>query len=326
MDDLELLSRLRPEAEDPDPVVLARHRVALRNHASEPGARAVMRAVARRWSMPRMAVGAAAVAGITAVGLVVGLSGGHEGSDVPGALASSGSAAPAVPQAKAAVVLLANAADAVADTPAGTGDWAYTGSVSVLNDIGGVHTLRMQIWEKTDGTDALIRADRDGTVEETRTGDNTDLFPPSLDHPTYRYLATLPTDPTALREEIYRQAQNEISEMEPTGQQGYTVDQWAFQLIGRLVRSAAPPELKAALYRVAATIPDVEYVDDVTDAAGRHGIGVAHTVNSSGDRAILIFDPTTYQVMGTVVETHEGMTDSEAVLASGLVAQAGQTP
>jgi hypothetical protein len=318
MDDLELLSRLRPKAEDPDPVALAKHRIALLNHATDPGARVV----ARRWSTPRMAIGAAAVAGVTTVGLVVGLSGGHESLPPgPGATASSGSASPRT----AAVELLANAADAAANTPAGTGDWAYTSTVIVLDDIGN-HTIRTQIWEKTDGTDALIREDRDGTVEERRTGDDTDMLPPSPQNPTYSYLATLPTDPTALRNEIYTQAQNEVREMGPAGQQLYTVDQLAFQLIGHLVRIAAPPALKAALYHVAATIPDVEYVDDTTDAAGRHGIGVAHSVNNDGDRTVLIFDRTTYQVMGATVEVHDGSTQAEAVLATGLVESAGHTP
>ncbi|HEX6353034.1 CU044_5270 family protein [Actinophytocola sp.] len=319
MDDLELLSRLRPETEDPDPLTLTRHRIALMNRATDPGARAVA------WRWPRMAGGAAVVAGITAVGLVVGLSGGHEVSPGPGAVASSGSAPPAASPTRAAVVLLANAADAAADAPAGTGDWAYTSSVIVMNGTG-TNTLRLQVWEKTDGTDSLIREDRDGKVEEFRTGDSSGMFPLSLRHPTYGYLATLPTDPTALRDEIYRQAQNEIGETEPTGQQLYTVDQWAFLLIGELVRRAAPPALKAALYRVAATIPDVEYVDDTTDAAGRHGIGVAHSVNNGGDRTILIFDRTTYQVMGMATEAHDGGTGSEAVLATGLVENAGQTP
>jgi hypothetical protein len=316
MDDLELLSRLRPADEDPDPVVLAKHRIALLNRATDPGARVVV----RRWSMPRVASGAAVVAGITAVGLVVGLSGGHEPLPPgPGAMTSS------APKETAAVVLLANAATAAANTPAGTGEWAYTSTVTILNDTthDTTHTLRMQVWEKTDGTDGLVREDRDGKFEEIRTGNTSDLFPPSLRHPTYRYLATLPTDPTALRDEIYTQAQNEMA---PSGQQLYTLDQWAFLLIAELVRHAAPPELKAALYRVAATVPDVEYVDDVTDAAGRHGIGVAHTVNNAGDRSILIFDRTTYQVMGSTTETHDGMTGSQAVLATGLVANAGQTP
>jgi hypothetical protein len=325
MDDLELLFRLRPEAEDPDPVALAKHRIALLNRAINPGARKA----ARRGSMPRLAIGAV-VAGITAVGLVVGLSGGHEVPDVslptgPGAMASSGSAPPAAAPATAAVVLLANAANAAANTPAGKGDWAYTSSVSVYNDAG-IRTIRRQTWEKIDGTDGLIREDRDGKVNEMRTGDNSDKFPPSLRHPTYRYLATLPTDPTALRNEIYAQAQNEVDDSGPNGQKLYTVDQWAFQMIGELVQSAAPPALKAALYRVAATVPGVEYVNDTTDAAGRHGIGVAHSVNNGGDRTILIFDRTTYQVMGRAGEVHDGRTDSEAVLATGLVEKAGQTP
>lgn len=313
MDDLELLSRLRPADEDPDPVALAKHRIALLNQAAGP------RTVARRWSMPRLAIGGAVLAGITAVGLVVGLPDGREAPG-PGATAHRDG-----PPATDAVVLLANAANAAANTPAGKGDWTYTSTVNVGYDAG-LHTYRTQTWEKVDGTDALIREDRDGKVTEMRTGDNSDMFPPSLRHPTYRYLATLPTDPTALRNEIYAQAQVEVDDSGPNGRQLYTVDQWAFQLIGALVQSAAPPALKAALYRVAATVPGVEYVNDTTDAAGRHGIGVAHSVNNSGDRTTLIFDRTTYQVMGRAGEVHDGRTDSEAVLATGLVAKAGQTP
>jgi hypothetical protein len=321
MDDLDLLSRLRPSDENPDPVALAKHRIALLNHAANPGARIAT----RRWAMPRLAIGAAVLAVITAVGLVIALPGGHQapsGAFPPG----PGSAAhPGGSPATAAVVLLANAANAAANTPAGKGDWTYTSTVTVLHDVR-IHTLRMQVWEKIDGTDGLIREDRDGKVTEFRTGDIGGMSPPSLGHPTYRYLASLPTDPTALRKLIYAEAQKEVDRFGPNGRQLYTVDQWAFQLIGGLVQSAAPPALKAALYRVAATVPGVEYVNDTTDAAGRHGIGVAHTVNVDGDRTTLIFDRTTYQVMGRAVEVHDGRTDSGAVLATGLVEKAGQTP
>ncbi|MCE7010804.1 CU044_5270 family protein [Kibdelosporangium philippinense] len=297
MDDLELLARLRPQVDDPDPAVLAKHRRTMLNGASKP--------VRRRWSMP-LAIGAAAAAGIVAVGLVVGLP-----NEVPDASPSS---------TPPAVTLLANAADAAAKTPAGQGNWAYTSTVTVFNDAG-LRTNRTQTWEKVDGTDALIRTNRDGKFDETRTGDNSDIFTPSLRHPTYRFLATLPTDPTALRDAIYAHARQEVGNSKQ-----YTVDQWAFQMIGNLVQSAAPPALKAALYRVAATVPGVESVDNVTDAAGRQGIGVAHTVNNAGDRTILIFDRTTYQVMGRAGQVSDGRTDSVAVLATGLVAEAGQTP
>ena len=146
MDDLELLSRLRPESAAPDPAVLAKHRIALLNRATNPGARIAV----RRWSMPRLAIGAAVVAGITAAGLVIGLSGGHE---VPDAALPPGPGAGSAPPATAAVVLLANAADAAANTPAGKGNWAYTSTVSVFNDAG-VRTVRRQVWAKTDGANS----------------------------------------------------------------------------------------------------------------------------------------------------------------------------
>jgi hypothetical protein len=318
MDELDLLSRLRPSDENPDPVALAKHRIALLNHAANPGARSAT----RRWAMPRLAIGAAVLAVITAVGLVIALPGGHQ---APSGAFPPGTAAH--PDGPPAIVLLANAADAAANTPAGKGDWAYTSTVNVFHDVR-THTLRMQSWEKIDGSDGLIREDRDGQVTEIRPANINRLSPPSLRNPTYRYLATLPTDPTALRKLIYTEAQNELDEMGKTGpnaRQLYTVDQWAFQLIARLV-GGAPPALKAALYRVVATVPDVAYVNDTTDAAGRHGIGVAHSENNSGDRGILIFDRTTYQFMGRATDVHDGRTDSEAVLATALVEKAGQTP
>ncbi|HTI22269.1 MAG TPA: CU044_5270 family protein [Kutzneria sp.] len=313
MDELDLLSRLRPSDENPDPVALAKHRIALLNHAANPGARIAT----RRWAMPRLAIGAAVLAVITAVGLVIALPGGHQ--------APSGAFPPGPGTAPAAVVLLANAADAAANTPAGKGDWTYISTITVAYD-DRTHTFRTQAWRRIDGGDSLIRDERDGKVTEFKNADISGMSPPSLRNPTYRYLTTLPTDPTALRKLIYAEAQNELGdEKGPNARQLYTVDQWAFQLIGRLV-GGAPPTLKAALYRVAATVPGVVSVNDTTDAAGRHGIGVAHSDNNGGDRTTLIFDRTTYQFMGSASEIHDGRTAAEAVLATGLVEKAGQTP
>lgn len=295
MDELDLLSRLRPSDENPDPVALAKHRIALLNHAANPAARIAT----RRRAMPRLAIGATVLAVITAVGLVFALPGGHQ---------SPTGASPPGP-----------------GTAAGKGDWTYISTVNVGRDTH-VQTFRMQVWTRVDGTDTLVRDERDGKVTEYRPGKIDAKSPPSLRNPTYRYLATLPTDPTALRKLIYADAQSEFDGEGPNGQRLYSVDQLAFALIGRLVEYTAPPAFNAALYQVATTVPGVEYVNDTTDAAGRHGIGVAHTVNVDGDPTTLIFDRTTHQFMGSAIDIHDGRTSSTAVLASGLVDKAGQTP
>ncbi|MER7078227.1 hypothetical protein SAMN02982929_00038 [Saccharopolyspora kobensis] len=307
MDELDLLSRLRPDTPEPDPAVLAGHRTALLNGAG------VRR---RRWPVPRLAVGVAALALIGVVTAVVVL-------PVPGT-PTAPPPAPVAPAFSSPGVVLANAANAVASTPAGRGDWTYLSTVIVLEDAGR-HVIRTETWQKVDGTEALVRTDRNGVVDEIKPT-TLDLGPPSLYNPTYQYLTTLPTDPTALRAEIYAQVQAHFDRSGPGAAQLYTVDQLVFQMISGLVSGAAPPELKAALYRVAATIPDVEFVDDVTDAVGRNGIGVARTVNNAGDRTVLMFDRSTFQVLGVLGVVHDGRTDADAVLSSGLVADVGQRP
>jgi hypothetical protein len=82
-----------------------------------------------------------------------------------------------------------------------------------------------------------------------------------------------------------------------------------FVLVGDDLReTAASPAQRAALYEVAARIPGVELVGRVTDSAGRPGIAVAMTDTSSRSRQVLIFDPTTSQLLAeeqTVVAGNE---------------------
>lgn len=270
------------------------------------------RSYARRVAARRVGVAGGPLAAAAAIAVVVSVSG------------------PGAPPASAATVLN-NAANAATTVPAGHGQWAYTSTLTITNDAG-THINRTQTWLKVDGTDGLIRLDRDGRTEEHRSKTSA-LFAgerPSLYNPTYNYLASLPTDPAKLRAEIYAQATDNLattlSHANPSARTLYTVDQWAFQRIASLAEGAAPPALKAALYRVAATVPDIELVQDVADSSGRHGIGIAHTVNNAGDKITLIFDRNTYQILGRGGTVHDGRTEGDAILATGLVEQPGQTP
>jgi hypothetical protein len=71
-------------------------------------------------------------------------------------------------------------------------------------------------------------------------------------------------------------------------------------LVGDLLHeTVAPPEFRAALFRVAARIPGVELVGKVTDPAGRPGLAVARTSADSGylKRDEMIFDPHTSELL-----------------------------
>jgi hypothetical protein len=141
--------------------------------------------------------------------------------------------------------------------------------------------------------------------------------------PTYRQLASLPTDPDALLSKIYDLTQG----------RGDGSDAEAFTYIGDLLReSIAPPDVTAALYRAAAKIPGVIVVPDAVDAAGRHGFGVAHV--SQGERSEWIFDSRTMQYLGEreyLVEDTPGgkagmLTGTTAVITRGVVDKAGSLP
>jgi hypothetical protein len=63
-----------------------------------------------------------------------------------------------------------------------------------------------------------------------------------------------------------------------------------FFRVGSFLReSDASPQLRAAIYRAAATIPGVRLLGSATDRLGRHGIGMALT--SDGSTSELIFNP-----------------------------------
>jgi hypothetical protein len=100
-------------------------------------------------------------------------------------------------------------------------------------------------------------------------------------------VSALPTDPQEL--------QALIEEREIVG--GPPGDWETFRIVGDLLREThAPPALRAALYQVAANLPEVEYLGRMKDAAGRPGLAVAST--HDGFRREMIFDPETAELLG----------------------------
>jgi hypothetical protein len=112
---------------------------------------------------------------------------------------------------------------------------------------------------------------------------NEDFGPQKL---SFEDLSLLPTDPSALGTVIRERAQRADPPL---------YDEM-FVVVGDLLREqTAPPQVRAALYKVAASIPGVELVGQVHDRAGRQGVAVAKTSTYTGvkRRHVLIFDPRT---------------------------------
>ncbi|WP_327677406.1 CU044_5270 family protein [Kitasatospora sp. NBC_00458] len=248
----------------------------------------------------------------------------------------------------AAVRLLTQAADTAAGKPdpkPGKKQYVYVESLvsfASTNLATGESTIeaphRRQIWLSADGSQwgVLKEEGRSRETGERKSGDKrpaprTDggewLDPttkPSLNGPTYEYLAGLTTDPDALLKKIYAETKG----------QGRTPDQEAFTTIGDLLREQlAPPAVSAALYRAAAKIPGVTVVDDSVDASGRHGVAVAHV--DSGVRSEWIFDPKTHDFLGErLVVVGEGndlgkpgtVAGHSAVLGRAVTDQPGEEP
>lgn len=144
------------------------------------------------------------------------------------------------------------------------------------------------------------------------------------DHPTYEWLASLPTDPETLRAELYAQA----------GSWGdWSDDETVFRNIGSLLGSTImPPATASALYKVSEKIPGVHVVPDAVDAVGRHGIGITRKDPGATTRDEWIFSRSSLAYLGSrhyIVgpgRTSETLYGVDAVMRRGVVDHRGETP
>jgi hypothetical protein len=135
--------------------------------------------------------------------------------------------------------------------------------------------------------------------------------------PTYRFLQSLPTSPSALLA-VLKAGKKQTNDDPPT-------------LIGDLIRNTiVPPALSAALYRVAATLPGATLVPHATNAIGQPGIGIMWSGKSAKQvyKNEWIFDKTTLQFIGEkTYDPQTGKLNGEsAILQRGFTAKAGQRP
>ncbi|WP_327413002.1 CU044_5270 family protein [Streptomyces sp. NBC_01233] len=170
-----------------------------------------------------------------------------------------------------------------------------------------------QTWNSPDGARGwLIEPGNTGPEGVTLAGKTENGGPrkPYLNAPAHDYLATLPTDPDVLLQKIYTETEG----------MGRTPDQEAFTTIGDLLRESHPPAaLTAALYKAAAKIPGVLQVDEAVDAAGRHGIAVAHLDETSGQRTEWIFDKDSLVFLGERTVQVSGSSGEQGLIKPGTV-------
>jgi hypothetical protein len=84
------------------------------------------------------------------------------------------------------------------------------------------------------------------------------------------------------------------------------------------------PAQRAALYKFLATTPGLTLERNVKDITGRPGIGVGWSFQ--GSKAMLIFDPGTYTLLGVTTWGEQGQVGGDALLQMAITNQAGQLP
>ncbi len=173
-------------------------------------------------------------------------------------------------------------------TPIEPGQYLYTESRALVQSctVDGCHLERVnrRSWIGPDGSGRLVQ-DGPGAMSER--------FGPGGLH--FEDLMDLPTDPVALKAYIEERA----------GDSGPSLEGETFVIVGDLLREThGTPALRAALFEVAAGLPDSVLIGETTDHLGRPGIGVGY--EDDGNLEVLIFDPATGSVLGERTETPEG--------------------
>jgi RNA polymerase sigma factor (sigma-70 family) len=236
----------------------------------------------RRFAVP--ALTGAAVAGVTAALVAVAV--------VPGSAAK-----PDSPGAAAAAVLghaALTAARQPAGAVAGPGQYIYVKAIEgqrYSTTSGGPHgktvsglcVQTVQDWVAPDGSGRQVAsapAASCGGYIPPQTFPKGQLIVGEV----YPGAASLPAGPAALQQFIVAHFEGGAASVGAT-----------FQFAGTFLQSGAPPEVRAALYRMIESLPGVESLGPMTDKLGRHGAGVGFT--QYGVRDVLIFDPATSAVL-----------------------------
>lgn len=159
-----------------------------------------------------------------------------------------------------------------------------------------------QVWLRRDGTGWLYQTsgtpvflsdrDRQAWIAAGRQsfGGGMDVELKDSDGPTPPMASLdLPSDPDAL----YARLQHDA------GGYGDRLYQEMFTMIGDALReNYTTPAQRSALFEVAARLPGIVYVGDVTDSAGRAGVAVAMDEPHNSIRDVLVFGRADYTFLG----------------------------
>lgn len=200
----------------------------------------------------------------------------------------------AVPSAAAAQVMLAAAQGAGAQD-GGWSDAAYWHLTMELDypTTAGQAPYRQELWLAHDGDGVSMSEDPatptgpGGAPLYRDAGPSTFFAGGSVD---WVGLYALPTDPEALVEVLRTGIRSNST---------WDADTQLWVIVTDLLRaSPASPELRRALWQIAATIPDVELLGHTTDALGRQGIALERDMTGQRlYRARLILDPETGRIL-----------------------------
>lgn len=303
MDELDLVTLARPAVEEPSEAVTREARQTVMEIASKTGGEIpTSHLQPRLLSWPRWTVPASAALVLALVGLLVFVPSGAPSAAAEVLLAAADQAETLEPPVTTTLPGDGTATDGPGIRYLKTEN---ASRVVVSGDNGEnysamVHTTR-ETWAAPDGSgrisevvlgvEFLSEHDREGWEEvagDLELSVNDEFGPGFFDYVDYDHL---PTDPDAL--------EAVLAEI-PQG------DTWPYEVrifwsVQDLLRDrGTPPELRAALYRVAAGIEGIELMGEVTDRAGRTGTGVALEYEGSGltNREWIIFDPETTELLG----------------------------
>jgi hypothetical protein len=322
VNELEILQELRDVVPVRDEAAHVTASARLESRLSRP------RRERKRWRLPGLAFVAAVVA--AAIALVTGLGTARE------------------PDARAAQVLRTAAAQLGTSDVAptlGPGQYWYVKSVghSMVTSVTGsssfnalTTTVHIE-WVGADGSGRIVRTDEDpqfptaldrqrwvaagkpplgGSLDSPQAAGSM-VFPFGSRSLSYADVRALPTDPGALAALVEQAAVRN----------SWSLSWQELDLIGELMRNAPlSPAQGAALYEVAARLPDVQLVGPTTDPSGRPGTGVA--VTSNGQQMELVIDTATGQLLGDrQVDVSTGLvSDAMSYVGTGVVSSTTATP
>lgn len=310
MDEIELLRGVGRDVPPPNTTAKQAARMALIEVATEAAARPRLRWPRLVLQRPRLLIPAVVIPLVVVLALGVVPLGGRPDPAAAAALNAVAGVAAALPAAPT---------DGYRHTKS-EGAWlsGIGGTAERPNGVWALVPVTREIWIKPDGSGRLIEtrgqptwfgpADKAAWVAagspdlggnahtDTRFGatptgyvpGTPQVWPGSL---YYENADALPTDVAALRQLIDNRA----------AAGGGLTDYERFTIVGDLLReTVAAPQVRAALYRVAAGLGGVELIGSVTDRAGRTGTAVAMTSDQSSrglEQRLLIFDPQTSMLL-----------------------------